>query len=111
MDEQKNGGEMAKCKGMCGGGSCGCGCGCGGGCGHGHRLIRWVIIVVILVFVFALGVKVGEFRDELHSMYGGYNYNYPMMQGRVYNDGVVPVGAQGNVTGTTSNAPMIPAGR
>ena len=62
MDEIKNGSEMPKGKTTC---ACGTGCNCG--CGHHcmHRVIWWVVGIVILVFVFALGVKAGEFRDEL----------------------------------------------
>jgi len=48
---------------------------------HGNRVIWWLVAIVILVFVFAVGVKAGEFRDELRSAFGGYYHNYPMMQG------------------------------
>ena len=110
MDEMKNGSEMTRGKTTC---ACGPGCNCG--CGHHcmHRVIWWVVGIVIIVFVFALGVKAGEFRDELRSAFGNsYYHNYPMMQ-RVYNGGgvAVPVGAAaGSATGTTGNAPMIPVG-
>jgi len=63
--------------------------------------------------VFALGVKAGEFRDELHAAFGSSYYRgYPMMQDRGgYGGGgvAVPVtGVQGGVT-STPGGPMIPA--
>ena len=100
---------MAKGKTTC---ACGNGCHCGCGCGHGHRVIWWVVGIVILAFVFALGVKAGEFRDELRGAFGNYYRGYPMMQ-RVDSAGgvAVPVGTTqgGSATGTTGNVPMIPA--
>jgi hypothetical protein len=108
MDEMKNGGEMQKGKTTC---ACGAGCSCG--CGHHcmHRVIWWVVGIIILVFVFALGVKAGEFRDELRGTFGNYYREYPMMQGTYNGGGVaVPVGtAAGSPTGTTGNGLMIPA--
>ncbi len=104
MDEMKNGSEMPKGKTTC---ACGTGCNCG--CGHigVHRVIWWVVGIVILAFVFALGVKAGEFRDELRAAFGNSYYrNYPMMQGRVYNGGGVAV-PMGDATGTSA-ASMIP---
>jgi hypothetical protein len=84
-----------------------------------HRVIWWVAGIVILVFVFALGVKVGEFRDELCGAFGNSYRDYPAAQ-RVYNGGGVAVpsgsattpvtGAQGSVT-STPGGPMIPAGQ
>jgi hypothetical protein len=91
-----------------------CECPAGGHCGYGgggHRVIAWAIGIVILAIVFAIGVKVGEFRDELHNMYAGYYRDYPMMQ-RGYNGGGVAVPVTGGVQGTatgTSAAPMMPA--
>jgi hypothetical protein len=75
-----------------------------------HRVIWWVVAIIILVIVFAIGMKAGEFRNELRNSYGGYYRDYPMMQTRVYNAGgvAVPVGAQGSATGTSA-VPMIPA--
>jgi hypothetical protein len=80
-------------------------------CGQGHRVIWWVVGIAILVFVFALGVKAGEFRDELRNAFGNSYRGYPMMQNRVYNDGgaAAPVDVQRNSTGTTGNGLMIPA--
>jgi hypothetical protein len=72
-------------------------------------VIWWVVAIIILVIVFAIGMKAGEFRNELRNSYGGYYRGYPMMQERVYNAGGVPVQGQGSATGTTGNAPMIPA--
>jgi hypothetical protein len=77
-----------------------------------HRLIWWVLGIFILIIVFAIGMKAGEFKDELRSLYGGdYYHGYPMMQ-RTYNGGGVAVpatgGAQGSATGTTGNGLMIP---
>ena len=84
MDETKNGSEMQKGKTTCACGA-GCGCGCGGGmCGRGHCVIWWVVGIALLVFVFALGVKAGEFRDELRNAFGNSYRGYPMMQ-RGYN--------------------------
>jgi hypothetical protein len=74
-----------------------------------HRVIWWVIGIIILAFVFALGVKAGEFREELRGAFGNSYYrDHSMMR---YGGGVaVPVGAaQSNATGATGNAPMIPA--
>ena len=62
--------------------------------------------IFILIVVFCIGMKAGEFREELRSMYGGYYRGYPMMQQHVYNGGgeAVPVtdGTQGSATGTTN---------
>ena len=92
--------------------TCACGAGCTCGCGHAgmHRVIWWVVAIIILVIVFAIGMKAGEFRNALRNSYGGYYRGYPAVQ-RVYNGGgvAVPVGAEGSATGTTGNAPMIPA--
>jgi hypothetical protein len=63
----------------------------------------WVIGIAILVFVFALGVKAGEFRDELRSAFGGYYRACPMMQYREYGGalpGSRPMPMEGNATGT-----------
>lgn len=92
--------------------TCACGPGCSCGCGHhyAHRVLWWVLGIVILGIVFCMGVKAGEFRDELRSAFGGYYRGYPMMT-RVYNGGgvAVPVtGSAGSATGTTG-APMMPA--
>ncbi|HUC31568.1 MAG TPA: hypothetical protein VMR99_02685 [Candidatus Paceibacterota bacterium] len=104
MDEMKNGSEMAKGKTTCACGP-GCHCGCGGGYGYGHRVIVWVVGIAILIFVFALGVRAGEFRDELRAAYG-YYHGYPMMMHGGYGgDMTMP----GSATGTTGMAPMIPA--
>jgi hypothetical protein len=79
-----------------------------------HRVLWWVLAIAILAIAFCVGMKAGEFREELHYMYGNYYaHEYPMMQ-RTYNGAggvAVPVtgSAQGSATGTTSNAPMIPA--
>ena len=108
MDETKDGQRVVST----GRTTCACGPGCACGCGHHytHRLIWWIVGIVILGVVFCIGVKAGEFRDELRSAFGGYYYHgYPMMQYQGYNGGVaVPAGAtQGSATGTTG-APMIP---
>lgn len=107
MEEMKDGQKVVS------GGrtTCACGPGCVCGCGHHcvHRAIWWVVAIIILVIVFAIGMKAGEFRNELRNSYGGYYHDYPMMQGRVYNGGGVPVPVEGSATGTTGNAPMIPA--
>ena len=99
--------------------TCACGPGCTCGCGHyyAHRIIWWVVGIVILGIVFCIGVKAGEFRDELRGMFGGYygRGGYPVMhqyQGGYGNyDGGAPVpatgGAAGSATGTTGNAPMM----
>jgi hypothetical protein len=110
MAEEKNGKIVSTGKTTC---ACGTGCTCG--CGHyyAHRALWWILGIVILGIVFCIGVKAGEFRDELHSLYGGYYRGYPMMQEHVYNGAGVAVpaagGAQGSATGTTGEAPMIPA--
>jgi hypothetical protein len=110
MDETKNGQKIISA----GKTTCACGEGCTCGCGHhcAHRVIWWVVGIVILGIVFCVGMKAGEFREELHYMYGDYYRAYPMMPSRVYNDGgvAVPVtgSAQGSAT-TSGNAPMIPA--
>jgi hypothetical protein len=97
MDEQKNDVEAQKCKGTC---ACAVGRRCGCGCDHGRGLIWWVVGIFILVIVFAMGVKVGEFRDELRSSYGGYYRGYPTPETRVYNGGGVAVPMQaGSATG------------
>ncbi len=93
--------------------TCACGPGCTCGCGHhyAHRAIWWIVAIVVLGVVFCIGVKAGEFRDELRSAFGGYYRGYPMMQYGTYNGSGVAVpaqgGVQGSATGTTS-APMIP---
>ena len=102
MEETKNGSETSKHKTTC---VCpsGCGCGCGNGCNR--RIICWLVGIFILVIVFAIGMKAGEFRDELRSTYGGYYHSYPMMQ-RYQQQGGVPTAAypsednQGAPTGT-----------
>ena len=102
MAEEKNGKIVST-----GNTTCACGPGCTCGCGHHciHRVLWWVVGIVVLIVVFCIGVKFGEFRDELRSAFGGYYRAYPMMQ-RVYNGGGVPVpvqgGAAGSATGTTS---------
>jgi hypothetical protein len=75
-------------------------------------VIWWAVGIVVLLVVFCIGIKVGEFRDELRSAFGGNYYRgYPMMQ-RTYNGGgvAVPVtgGAQRSATTTSGNPPMIP---
>ena len=47
------------------------------------RVLWWILGIVILLIVFWIGVKAGEFRDELHSCMAviiDYGY-HPMMQG------------------------------
>ena len=107
MEETKNGQRIVST----GKTTCACGEGCTCGCGHhcAHRVIWWVVGIVILGIVFCVGMKAGEFREELHYMYGNsYYQGYPMMQ-RVYNGGGVAVPVTGSATTTSSNAPMIPA--
>ncbi len=97
--------------------TCACGPGCVCGCGHHcmHRVLWWIVGIVALIIVFCLGVKAGEFSDALHSMYGGYYRDYPVMT-RVYNSGygdggvAVPVtgSAAGGATGTSG---AVPAGQ
>jgi hypothetical protein len=71
-------------------------------------VIWWVLGIVILVVVFCIGVKAGEFREELRGMFGGYYRGYPMMQYQGGYGGGTAVPTQENSTGTTGAAPMIP---
>ena len=106
MDEMKNGQKIVSTgKTTCACGS-GCSCGCGSHCAH--RVIWWILGIVILIVVFCIGVKAGEFREELHGMFGGYYRGYPMMQYQGGYGGTISP-AQGNSSGTTSAMPMIPA--
>ncbi len=91
MDEQKNGLEVSKGKTTC---ACGAGCNCS--CGHGyvHCVIKWVMVVIILVVVFAMGMKAGEFRDELRGAFGGYDHGYSTWQNRGNEGMTVPPVAQ-----------------
>jgi len=77
-----------------------------------HRVIWWVVGIIVLLVVFCIGIKVGEFRDELRSAFGGNYYRgYPTMQ-RVYNGGGVAVPVTGSEDGgvtSTPGGPMIPA--
>jgi hypothetical protein len=111
MDEMKNGQKIVSTgKTTCACGA-GCTCGCGCGCGHGHRLIWWIVGIVILAFVFALGVKAGEFRDELHAAFGGsYYHEHSMMQSDGgYGGGYMPSGETTGGATSTPGGPMIPA--
>ena len=108
MEEQRNGSEASRDKMACACGA-GCGCGHGRGCGRGHYVIWWVVGIAILIFVFALGVRAGEFRDELRGAFGNYYRGYPMMQTGVYNGGGVAIPVEGSVTGTVPGA--TPAGQ
>ena len=63
--------------GMQNGQNCQCGsCQMGhhGCCGHGHNrflILRWILGLLILGIVFVMGVKIGEFKNELDSGYYG----------------------------------------
>jgi hypothetical protein len=78
-----------------------------------HRVLWWIVGIVVLAVVFCIGVKAGEFREELRSMFGGYNYRgYPMMQyHEEYGSGGMAAPATGAQTVVTSTpgGPMIPA--
>ncbi|HUC01890.1 MAG TPA: hypothetical protein VMA75_03215 [Candidatus Paceibacterota bacterium] len=113
MAEEKNGKIV-----QVGNTTCACGPGCTCGCGHyyAHRIFWWVLGIIVLGIVFCVGVKAGEFRDELRGMFGGYyGRGYPMMQ---YHGGygggtnlvspAVPENPTGVVT-STPEGPMIPA--
>ena len=63
-----------------------------------HRVLWWIVGIVALIIVFCLGVKAGEFSDALHSMYGGYYRDYPVMP-RVYNGGGETVSVHGQRCG------------
>lgn len=110
MDEAKNGQKIVST----GKTTCACGPGCSCGCGPHcmHSVIWWVLGIVILIIVFCVGVKAGEFREELRGMFGGYYRGYPMMQYREYGSGgyTPPVtAAPGNDGGTgiaTGTAPV-----
>lgn len=61
-------------------------CSCYGGCrgcamhGHGrHYLLRWLLGILILLVVFFIGIKIGEFSQEIRS---GDFYPGMMMHGR-----------------------------
>ncbi len=100
----KNSSEMQKGKTTC---ACGAGCNCG--CGHSsvHRVIWWVAGIIILIFVFALGVKAGEFRDELHAAFGNsYYHNHSMMQdqGEYGGGGAMPMSQSMPAEGTTTTS-------
>jgi hypothetical protein len=88
MDEQKNKNGMDA-------GTCGNWCCKWKGCGSGrHFLIRWLLGLAILAIVFAVGVKIGEFKQEMRGTYGdrfgrhGF-YGYRMMGG-YGSGGIVP---------------------
>lgn len=101
MAEEKNGKIVSK-----GNTTCACGPNCTCGCGHHcmHRVLWWVLGIVVLIIVFCIGVKAGEFREELRSMFGGYYRGYPVLQYR--SDGGVAVPATGSATGTVGSAPV-----
>ena len=111
MAEEKNGKIVSVGKGNT---TCACGPGCTCGCGHYcmHRLLWWVLGIVVLVIVFCIGVKAGEFRDELRAAFGGYYHGYPMMQYHGgYGGGGVAVPATGSASGSvtsTPGGPLIP---
>ena len=48
--------------------------------GHGrHFILRWVLGLIALFMVFAVGVKIGEFKEEIKSGFYGspmMNWNY-----------------------------------
>jgi len=114
MAEEKNGKVVAK-NDMT---TCACGPGCTCGCGHHcmHRVLWWIVGVVVLVIVFCIGVKLGEIREELRSMFGGYYRGYPVMEYHTgYGGGVVspanpetPTGATTGVVTSTPGGPLIP---
>lgn len=107
MDETKNGDSkiVGRGKTTCAyGDGCqpGCGCACSYGYGGGHRVIWWIVGIVLLAFVFALGVKAGEFRDEVHAAFGGSGYGRPMMQYHHYQGGYGGGGGAVPVTNNTT---------
>lgn len=77
-----------------------------------HRILWWVLGIIVLIVVFCIGMKAGEFREELRSMFGSYYRGYPMMQyhGGYGGGGVVPVtGSATSSPTSTPGGPMIPA--
>jgi hypothetical protein len=110
MEEEKNGQKIVSR----GATTCACGPGCTCGCGGGSRVLWWVIGIAVIIFTFAVGVKAGEFRDELRAAFGGYyGGNHMMMRsgggyGGNFVSPAVPETPVGSSTGATG-VPMIPA--
>lgn len=105
MDETKNGQKIVSTgKTTC---ACGPGCACGCGVHCAHRVIWWVLGIVILLIVFCIGVKAGEFREELRGMFGNYYRGYPMTQYHGGYGGGVAEPMTGGVT-STPGGPLIP---
>lgn len=88
---------------------------CNSCCGHGWNhhsgmaLVRWLLGLLLLVIVFAIGVKVGEFKDEMgtgsygrHMMWGNSD-EYRSMRAPVmlYQGQMVPQSTTTKATTTT----------
>lgn len=89
---------------VCGSGNGRCGK-CGNMCGFGGRhLIRWILGIIIITWVFSIGMKFGELKASLDQY--GYGYDHRVMP-MMYSAGAQawPAG-DGNVTFTTSAAPV-----
>lgn len=70
-----------------------------------RRVFWWVVGIIVVIIVFCIGVKFGEFRDELRSAFGGSRYRaYPMMQYQTHSGFVSPAQPQAP-TGTPGTLP------
>jgi hypothetical protein len=105
MDEKKNNIVTKKGKTTC---ACGNECNCGCGCNHRCGVLWWIAGIFLLFLVFAIGVKAGEFRDEINAVMS-HVYSSPMMMhmhmGSGYYGGGMPVDSTTTSTTTSTSTP------